>query len=399
MITKSNLYKKAEIFLFFFTLSLFFPSCIMVELFRPSSWKLLKMSFNEERTCKNQCLNFIYENDRIYIPVAINGILDTFLLDMGYSSKIFWGYYGNDRPLPKTYKKPIKVAGGKTIYLSTSYDNYLFENKLVECKNCVGTSIFFPNLPPCKDPSYTKKSAGYSLLLAGYNRCLFLNFSDKEICLYDSIQPDTTGYFRIKSSFESKQVFIYMTIDNIEYMFLFDTGCGGTLLIRRDKHIPVRDAEDTYIDGKFAENVKGAMISDTTIIKKEQIVYYTPTASKIIEDIYYADNISKEYAYAGMEFISQFDWIIDAKNKSVYAKPVKKETEKKEIIEMPRYFVTVSDNKLVVASRNLNKNPVYPLGTIIESVNGETITKENICKYYLILNTAIWDTLNVDVKF
>ena len=42
---------------------------------------------------------------------------------------------------------------------------------------------------------------------------------------------------------------------------------------------------------------------------------------------------------------------------------------------------------------------MYPLGTIIKSVNGEAITAENICDYKKKLNnTADWSKLELEVE-
>ena len=61
------------------------------------------------------------------------------------------------------------------------------------------------------------------------------------------------------------------------------------------------------------------------------------------------------------------------------------------------YKTGVQDGQLKIILRNLSNHPIYPLYTVIKSVNGTEITQNNICDYATLLNqTKNWNTLDIE---
>ena len=68
-------------------------------------------------------------------------------------------------------------------------------------------------------------------------------------------------------------------------------------------------------------------------------------------------------------------------------------------LKMPVYRLYVNDGKLKIMTRLINGNEVFKVGDQIISVNGETITEENICHYYELLNKAQdWTEFEIRVR-
>ena len=103
---------------------------------------------------------------------------------------------------------------------------------------------------------------------------------------------------------------------------------------------------------------------------------------------------------SGIHFISNYNWIIDSKNKVVYAQ--RRNIDDKIIDSIinnytyRKYSVNFVKNKLTINLRKKNDGEKYPYQAVIKSVNGELITDDNKCYYKKLLNKSNdWDTLNV----
>jgi hypothetical protein len=213
-------------------------------------------------------------------------------------------------------------------------------------------------------PKYTceKKQDRFTIgqdVLPGWGKnIMFLNFSDTTIILWDSVGTyDTIGFTFVQSLFSCKGHEIWLTIDSIEYAFLFNTDASKEFLslpqyakhrkcsfvdnnfrcdhfyVQYEKH---KKENDTDI-ASHSELNYSIILSDimTTKYKKENyskffidtlIIQQTNTITmgdldSISGKVIYAKNITRPTM--GMKFISQFDWIIDRYNGKVYAKKIK----------------------------------------------------------------------------
>ncbi len=103
-----------------------------------------------------------------------------------------------------------------------------------------------------------------------------------------------------------------------------------------------------------------------------------------------------KYNLIGMQFIKQFNWIIDYKNKTVFIKPINYKEQKKNYSKTIK--VIAFNNYLIIGlkSKNINK---YHLGDTIVSVNNNKITKQNICFFENLLNNEKdWNKFDILIK-
>jgi hypothetical protein len=360
-------------------------SCVLWELRRPAVRKLLRLSSSTEVEYCNQCQDFIYKDNNIYLWNRINDVEDTLMYDSG-STGDFTLIKFDTTGISNAGKIKIKSPEGKKEFYAY-FEHCTIENNLLDGKNCVKEILYSTPLSlSCLSSSgvINQPIIGYNLL-PGMNtqKIMCIDFSNRKICLYDSLSFDTNQYMVLKAAVKGRGIYIYATVNGIEHEFHFDTGCtGGLLMNKKDCRSEAKD--DLLIEGTYSLSVNGITSSDTTIIRKETL-YLTPFDSLVVENCY-ADNIDRNLM--GIFVISQFDWIIDTKNKKVYVKPCNNTVDSTltEEDNYPAHLVIPQDNRLIIAARNLSKNPIYPLHAVIKSVNGEEITPENICSYMKLLN-------------
>jgi len=208
---------------------------------------------------------------------------------------------------------------------------------------------------------------------------MLLNFSDTTIMLLDSLgQYDTTGFMLVKSTNLWSGIKIYVMVDSIEYEFNFDTGNNGFLsLPQSEKH---KKENDISIVGFTSVDVSGIVIDTITIQNTDAISI--GNLDSMQGTISYRKKITQPNM--GMEFISQFDWIIDRYRGKVYAKKIK--DTKYDTINYQKYYRVDALNGTLRISLLPVGETEYQLFSIIDSVNGEKVTTENICQMVKLLN-------------
>lgn len=357
--------------------------------------------YGATKTIHNQnCMKFIYENNKIYMPISIDNKYDTVLFDSGSNS--YLDYLEFNDTIPQNTKVMSISAINNKVKLHYTYKTVNIENELFTGYDCMQKTIFilYPKLICTNyDVNLTRKVIGTQFLPE--NQHLFkINFSDSSLCINNSNSIDTTGYKRIKSSFEKNTVvYIYLTIDSIEYKFLFDTGSYLTLAINKKHYKNHKNINDLILEGHFGVGVQG-LISAKLIIKSNKQAVYLTNSDSIYVKYAFIDNLVRNNM--GMGFISKFDWIFDFDNKVVYVKPLidlnQNDTNQNDTNQKYfTYLVAEYKNKLKIVTRNLSAKPTIPLNSVIKSVNGVAITTENICYYLDFLNkNSDWSSFQIE---
>ena len=358
-------------------------------------WKMAKQIdfvLTEDRMSKKTEITYCYDkkmpfvfDEMIFIPSKIDDTTHLLLYDSGMSNEISELIPGNAQfpKVRRTMKQTVNGASGR-ITAKTGLKYYNVESDFFNFKKIVG------------------KAASVSSYVATYSRCtniikidnkpmlglfafpnrrnvMLLNFSDTTIMLLDLFGQDydTTGFMRVKSNDLYSRIEIYLTVDSVEYEFLFDTGYNGFLsLPQSEKH---KKENDVSIVGFTSIDISGIVIDTITI-------QHTNTLS-----MGYWDSMEGTIRYAkkstpnmGMEFISCFDWIIDRCRGKVYARKIK-DTKCDTVSYQIQYAVLALDTTLQVIRLPLGETE-YQLFSIIDSVNGEKVTMENICQMQGLLN-------------
>lgn len=91
----------------------------------------------------------------------------------------------------------------------------------------------------------------------------------------------------------------------------------------------------------------------------------------------------------GLQFIKQYDWVIDFVHKEVYFKKHDVISDNQNLhvsFYNMSYFVAKEKDILYISRINENYTK-YQLGAIIKSVDGTLVTKENICEMKSLVNS------------
>jgi len=303
----------------------------------------------------------------------------------------------------KTLKSSIETPSKRNVVVKKGLKYYNIESDFFEFKKIVGElKSISSDTAILKCVSESTNSNRIFLGLYAFPKrgnSMLLNFSDTTITLLKSDDNyDTTGFMFVKSKFSSK-IEVCLTIDDIEYDFFFDTGFDGFLSIPQykeykkctkvngktvctvysepqyEKHKKDRDIS---IAGFISMDISGIII-DTLIIQQTNTIT-VGSLDSIEGSIYY---LKTRMPVMGMEFISNFDWIIDRQSKKIYAKKIK-EIDFKDFFSN-QYRVNVFDSTLQISLLPVGETE-YQLFSIIGSVNGEKVNAENICRMQEILN-------------
>ena len=353
---------------------------------------------------------FILKNDGIFIPCIINGQEDTLCFDTGCSFDCITRivYEDSGFTIKPIVTRSAKAATKRYVF-KQGMERYDIQTPLFSYKHYIG-EMRYQNIEgmypeTCDNENISRQSdkdiiMGWSILFSWRDKhTLLLNFSDTTMMLLDSNAIyDTIGYFRVDSivlTCISPIPRINLIVDSIPYKFLFGTGSNARLILS-DKTLHRKEEEIIGV-GRLGYDMSGEMVDTVSISVNPVVMYGMDTLNT---PIYFFKSIKRNNM--GLGFIKHFDWIIDRKRNVMYAKPISpiiKEGEdmSKKIIS---YETDVTeDGKLTIVFHKLNQEKVYPLGTIIKSVNGEAITAENICDYKKKLNnTADWSKLELEVE-
>lgn len=393
--------KNIKISLFFFLLfSLYlFTSCIAVfQCIKPIILSSMDIDQKKIYHCK-QCQPFEYRDNHMYMQTYVDGVLDTIIFDTGTNySLVRISQEAKLRNQKIKVRLPIHTLNGKKIY-RVGFKTYDVRNSIVSCKNAMGSTILSSFYEySCKEDIAVLlyKILGFNLL-PGNEQVLYINFSNYTLCI-DSV-ADTTGYVRLESYFSRKpNLYIALTVDSLKYSFLFDTGNQGCLRFTKQQYAAHAKSNDVFFEGITSYGLDGFSTSkkDTSVRQSYVKVFYADTCSFIAQILNYFDTVGENNV--GLGFISHFDWIIDAKNKVVYAKVLPVSDKPKEI-KYPMYMTAVLNDTLMISVRNLNLSPQLPLFKRIVSVDGVAITPENCCYYKNLLNSnPNWNAFNIVIE-
>ena len=222
---------------------------------------------------------------------------------------------------------------------------------------------------------------------------LDLKFSDSTITLYDTLPSlkNIESYINLSSKFYlSKHPMIYLKIDGYKdsIKFLFDTGFDYSMIINDEKIYEkinkdslVRMNELTKIESK--SGYKESSLSSDMFISDVKLVNGDNLKTPVIFNEDFSKNI------LGLQFIKQYDWVIDFVHKEVYFKKHDVISDNQNLhvsFYNMSYFVAKEKDILYISRINENYTK-YQLGAIIKSVDGTLVTKENICEMKSLVNS------------
>ena len=349
--------------------------------------------FNDNNEVDDDTIRFdINENTRqMLMKAEVNGVEDTVWYDSGASPTAI--LFCTDESKPdgmKFYKVPLIGADKKTKVRMT------YIPVTVKTPMCVGES--FGNvllMEPCR--ACEKEGAINRYTLLGFKGigigCYQLDFTRNKIYRMNRKEIDSLAYLPVKCKFEHDVMFVYPTINGVEYECIFDTGNGNGILILDAQRVENHNEDDLLYEGSYGAVIGGATRKQHFVIAPQTEVEFAGEL-ETLPVMFLESNLANNNV--GLQYIKRFDWIIDHYKERVYAKPHVADT-----MELPqrRYAFSTADGTLKILTRLIDGNEKFKVGDRIVSVNGEKITEENICHYYdLLTENKDWSEFEIQVK-
>ena len=343
---------------------------------------------------KPDSLPFVLTGGKILFEAEIDGQKDTVMFDSGCTIAMVETVSESQRSDFEFFQTPVKTLNRSKLEMATVPVKYSFANCEIQNTRSI---VLIDDIPYCeKELSFKDMYPIVGTYGLFWNR-VKLDFTNSNMRIlrhqHDSI--DLTGYQEVKCKFMflNRALKIYLTIDGEEHECLFDTGNeSGFIFLKDKKRIKENRQDDLQYEGSYAMSLSGFAGSQRFCAKHGEDVamgYY-----QIKDNVMYVPDIS--YDNVGIGFISRFDWVLDSYHEKVYFKPRNIGLEQRNIYP---YSLTTINGELKIKNRCLSMNPKFNVGDIIKSVDGEEITKENICHFYELLKEAKdWSAFDIQVK-
>lgn len=218
---------------------------------------------------------------------------------------------------------------------------------------------------------------------------LSLDFEKEELKIVDKYDSD---YIPVDAVFTKNSIYVKGEINKEKHLFLFDTGADFSILIdNKNTNFPILGEIEMLVRTIDEKKPKNAM---TTFYELDRInIGGSEIENPLISNV---STINKNII--GYEFIKRFNWIIDFKNKKIYAK----KNSKSELRPTRDTFKTICpkavgiNGKLIIVLKKTSQKE-YSIGDEIIAVNNQKITSENICNMQKLLNeTSDWSKLNLE---
>ena len=343
---------------------------------------------------------FVFGNGSVFIPCNINDTAHLVFYNTdgsGFNINFIEQISGNVK-FPKTCKTVKERTGIKGVTVKKGLNYYNITSDFFDFKQYVGRLQSISNdslISKCMLENDKNRFHLGTDAFPKWSDVMFLNFSDTSIMLLDSLgQYDTTGFIAFQSDFRCIGLVVRLAVDSVEYNFFLHTNNKDFLTIPQYKQICLKNGKCEYLysNPPYEKHKKESDISinhikrddfnnlviDTFIVQQTNTIKLGNLDSMKC-NIYYQ---KIDRPIMGMAFISQFDWIIDCYRGKMYAKKIK-ETSCESFQNY--YQVNAFDSNLQISCLPVGEME-YQLFSIIDSVNGEKVSADNICQMRELLN-------------
>jgi hypothetical protein len=305
-------------------------------------------------------------------------------------------FINNDSVFDYNIKRKIAKIGKITVADGKKHQNTLVEMKIVtpwfESANKVAGLFVVP-----KNKCDTKaKIFGVLGIDAFCYKDILLHLNYSTLTIATTYPRDTAngvfgGYEKIKATIEDKKIFIYPQIGGSERKMLFDTGnMGAVILPYSDTLISNSKEKPIIADGVSLQSVANNFGSETYALNNQ-----TVKIGNFSEDFPIIMLKGFDINNVGLQYIRQYNWIIDfGKNEIWMQKNEKAEPVKKIEVTNPYTALIIGSNiEIVSIVRGYDK---YQLGDVILTVDGVSVNPDNICQLNKRLQeTTDWSTLKI----
>jgi len=204
--------------------------------------------------------------------------------------------------------------------------------------------------------------------------------------------PDLNEYVGVDIEIKDNKILLNANINNVKTQLLFDTGSDAYIMLNQNPFFD--EPEDlAYETGIItANNVQSYPLNK---------VYANQSISVggILNDNNLISVVRSFNANGvGIQFIKNYNWIIDFKKKKVYAKKIKDFNSSSFIEKLTsvKYKVMATNGHLIIFHKKDPANK-FKVGDEIVSVDGTIVSKANICEFQDLLNANNnWDKFKIE---
>ena len=351
-------------------------------------------SYNTNEEADDDTVRFvIHKNSRqMLMKAEINDVEDTVLFDSGSSIAAVLFYTDENKPKGMRFYKVPLMGADKTAKVQTTYIPVTIKHNMYVCELFGNAMLLEPSHFCDKEATINRYNIlGFKGISTG---CYSIDFTKNQIYAMNHFQIDSTQYLPVKCKFESDLLFVYPTINGVEYECVFDTGNGQGILIQDAQRVENHTEKDLLYEGSYGKAVGGVTESQRFIIAPDTKVGFAEHEETL--PVMFMEK-SLAFNNVGLQYLKRFDWIIDDYYNKVYARPHVADTM--ELREVVHYGLVTADGTLKIATRLIDGNEVFNISDRIISVNGETINEDNICYYYDLLTTQNdWSEFEIVVE-
>ena len=297
-------------------ISVLFCSCKIIKQidFSLKANKMMKQT--EETYNYGKDFPFVFDKETILLPCKINGATQLLHYDSRRGGGLHVNILGNAEfpQCNKTIKLRTKNSAKQRVVYKVGLKYYDVETDFFYFKNFVGIITSISNDTITLEDNQNRFIVGRDAF-PNSEVAMLLSFSDTTITLFNPyVIYDTTVFSCVKSMFSCTGFTVYLTVDSIEYAFLFDTGSKTSLsLPKYEKH---KKENDIFVANYSKQDISNTVID--TLIMQQTNTITMGDLNDISGNILYKKKLSQPVM--GMAFISRFDWIIDTNKKKIYVK-------------------------------------------------------------------------------
>lgn len=223
------------------------------------------------------------------------------------------------------------------------------------------------------------------------NELLAIDNDSNELKVLKRDDRTLSDYHQLNSVFENESIYIDIAVAGKNKRLLFDTGYNGFLLLKR-KYRKLKKYDEVEFYNEFSAGLFDTSRSEVTTFENVELVLNETIVSRAIVSV--SPDIG--LPLFGIEMIKQFNWIIDFEYKKVYCQKRDKDFTTALIKKLKHKNVALAImGKLYIISTFQDG---YEQGKIIESINNEKITSENICQFQDLLKEYASDWTNLSIE-
>ena len=365
----------------------FLPVRLLIHTFTNNDGEMIEARFGDT-------IPFVMNGGQMLFEAEVNGKPDTLMYDSGVNSLMLMMYTPSTQPEGmKFYRHRVTGADKKSKIKATTLPVMIGTSRVNN--SGFAFAVLNPEPPLCEKRTISDHHLlGSESLNIGHYK---LDFTNREITFIPYSEPvDTAGFVPVKCAMKRNVLWVYPQINGVEYECIFDTGNGNAgFLLKDEKRVGSPKENDLVYEGSYG-NAIGGRTNKQRFIRAQQETFSIDGAEKETEITYVKD---LPFNNMGLKAISQFDWIISAKNNGPLVYVRLHVTDEVPPFDAFSYKFLASDGKLTIITRLLDGNEKYKVGDQIISVDGETITEENICYYYdLLTESKDWSGFEIEVK-